>query len=103
MPVTQDQVGQSVKEILETLGSPTNEAQAQALQAFTDGEVEKVKMLSLGSPTDEYLKCLGYLVSAPKLTPGTLTLLTESARAAIAWKSDKELKALSNKLVSLLQ
>jgi hypothetical protein len=103
MSVTQEKVGQSVQEILDTLGSPTNEVQSQALQAFTDGEAEKVKMLALGDPTDEYLKCLGYLVSAPKLSPGTLTLLTESARAAIAWKSDKELKALSNKLVSLLQ
>jgi hypothetical protein len=69
------------------------------LQAFRDGHSILIKRLSIANLQDNYIKCLGYLISAPKLTPQTDTILAESARAAADHVRDVTLSNLSNAIL----
>jgi hypothetical protein len=96
--LTGDRVQATVEAILNVLGEPATEQQKQALEAFHSGDSATIKRLSLFNLTDNYLKCLGYLVSAPKLTPNTDTILAESARSAAEHAKDVILAKLSARL-----
>lgn len=93
--ITAGYVENAVNAILQTLGDPQTEQQREALQAFHDGDSTTIKRLSLLNLQDNFIKCLGYLVSAPKLTPQTDTILAESCRAAADHVRDLTLVALS--------
>jgi hypothetical protein len=80
--ITAEYVQNAVDCILTTLGEPQTDRQQEALRAFHAGDSGLIKRLSVQSLADNYIKCLGYLVSAPKLTPQTDTILAESCRAA---------------------
>lgn len=98
-----ERVDAAVQEILTVLGQPTTEAQSHALTAFHNGDSALIKRLSVGNLSDNYLKCLGYLVSAPKLTPNTDTILAEAARSAAAWTQDRALSHLSDAIARALR
>ena len=80
--LTEEAVGKAVSAILIKLGDPWSEAQTDALKAFQEGDYQRVKRLASTNLEDSYIKSLGYLGSAYKLTPNTDTILAESARAA---------------------
>lgn len=100
--LTAEKVSGAVCAILEVLGKPNTSVQQQALEAFHIGDAPTIKRLSLLHLTDNYLKCLGYLVSAPKLTPNTDTILSESARSAAEHLKDKALSKLGTDLEKAL-
>lgn len=97
-----DKVDAAVQVILDTLGEPASEIQTEGLRAFHAGDAALIKRLSVGNLSDNYLKCLGYLVSAPKLTPNTDTILAESARSAAEYVKDKTLTYLSEAVMNTL-
>jgi hypothetical protein len=90
-----EKVQKAVDAILETLGSPQTEAQKMALEAYHRNDQAAVKRLSSLNLSDPFIKALGYLGSAVKLTPNTDTILSESARAAADWVREKTLQDLS--------
>ena len=92
--LTADRVSQAVQAILDTLGEPNSNLHSQALKAFQNGDSATIKRLSVVNLSDNYLKCLGYLVSASKLTPNTDTILAESARSASEFVKDQTLAKL---------
>jgi len=89
--LTADRVNQAVKAILKALGNPSTDLHVRALEAFENGDSATIKRLSSTNLSDNYLKCLGYLVSASKLTPNTDTILAESARSAAEFVKDEAL------------
>ncbi|MBD3887053.1 hypothetical protein IFO70_36165 [Phormidium tenue FACHB-886] len=93
--ITAEYVNNAVSAILNVLGEPQTDQQREALQAFHAGDSTTIKRLSLLNLQDNFIKCLGYLVSAPKLTPQTDTILAESCRAAADQVRDITLLALS--------
>lgn len=88
----------AVDAILAALGEPETAQQTEALTAFNDGDGARVKMLAAFHLTDNYIKSLNYLISAPKLTPNTSTILAESARSAADHVKDKTLTQLGEAL-----
>jgi hypothetical protein len=90
-----EKVQSAVDAILSTLGSPQTEAQKMALEAYSRNDQATVKRLSSMNLSDPFIKALGYLGSAIKLTPNTDTILSESARAAADWVREKTLNELS--------
>jgi hypothetical protein len=96
--LTKERVDAAMSVILRTLGEPVTPAQIDALKAFNAQDGALIKRLSVSNLSDNYLKCLGYLVSAPKLTPNTDTILAESARSAAEHVKDKALQVLSEAL-----
>ena len=96
--ITIERVQAAVEAILNVLGEPATQQQKQAIEAFHSGDSATIKRLSLLNLTDNYLKCLGYLVSAPKLTPNTDTILAESARSAAEHAKDVVLATLGTEL-----
>jgi hypothetical protein len=90
-----EKVQKAVDSILEVLGSPQTEAQKMALEAYQRNDQAAVKRLSSLNLSDPFIKALGYLGSAIKLTPNTDTILSESARAAADWVREKTLHELS--------
>lgn len=99
--ITADYVSNAVSAILKSLGEPKTDQQREALQAFHDADSTTIKRLSLLNLQDNFIKCLGYLVSAPKLTPQTDTILAESCRAAADHVRDVTLVALSDAIGSV--
>jgi hypothetical protein len=99
--ITADYVSNAVNAILRALGEPQTEQQREALQAFHGGDSTTIKRLSLLNLHDNFIKCLGYLVSAPKLTPQTDTILAESCRAAADHVRDLTLLTLSDAIGSV--
>ncbi|MEP0914545.1 hypothetical protein NDI45_26950 [Leptolyngbya sp. GB1-A1] len=97
--ITAAYVQNAVDVILKTLGEPQTAQQKQALKSFRDGDSTLIKRLSIANLQDNYIKCLGYLISAPKLTPQTDTILAESARAAADHVRDLTLTSLSNAIL----
>lgn len=95
---TEAKVGKAVEEILQVLGEPITPAQQEALTAFEQNSYGRVKQLSVAHLSDNFLKSLGYLGSAYKLTPNTDTILAESARAAAAYAQEKILSQLGSKI-----
>ena len=96
--LTSDRVNQAVEAILATLGQPQTQSHAMALEAFQIGDSATIKRLSVVNLSDNYLKCLGYLVSAGKLTQNTDTILAESARSASEFVKDQTLKRLGDQI-----
>lgn len=97
--ITIERVQAAVEAILNVLGEPATQQQKQAIEAFHSGDSATIKRFSLLlNLTDNYLKCLGYLVSAPKLTPNTDTILAESARSAAEHAKDVVLATLGTEL-----
>lgn len=101
--LTKESVAIAVNAILETLGEPTNGTQAEALKAFHAGDYARVKRLGTANLSDNFIKSLGYLGSAYKLTPNTDTILSESARSAAAYVQDKTLAHLGSTIASALE
>lgn len=102
--LTQEQVNRAVKAILNVLGIPEDEniAQAEALSAFAKGDYQTVRRLAATNLADNYIKSLGYLGSAFKLTPNTDTILAESARAAAEYNKERTLKKLGAEIATAL-
>jgi hypothetical protein len=96
--ITAEYVQNAVNAILKTLGEPQTDRQREALQAFHEGDSATIKRLSVLNLQDNYIKCLGYLVSAPKLTPQTDTILAESCRSAADHVRDVVLTTLGTEL-----
>lgn len=96
--ITADYVNNAVIAILRILGEPRTNAQKEALEAFQESDANTIKRLSVLNLQDNYIKCLGYLVSAPKLTPQTDTILAESCRAAADHVRDVVLTTLGTEL-----
>jgi hypothetical protein len=92
----------AVEAILSKLGEPQTESQKKALEAFHRSDHATVKRLSSLNLSDPFIKSLGYLGSAAKLTPNTDTILSESARAAADWAREKTLSELSSALENAL-
>lgn len=82
LEVTAEKAQQSVDVILNLLGDPTIALHREALEAFHAGDSERIKFLSMTNPEDHFCRALNYLVSVPKLTPNTFTILAEALRAA---------------------
>ncbi|PHJ64994.1 hypothetical protein VF04_04210 [Nostoc linckia z7] len=100
--LTLEKVTAAIALILEELGEPQNEAQRQGLSAYKSGNQTFVKRLSLVNPTDYFLKSLGYLGGALKLTPNTDTILAESLRAAVDHRREAKLQELGFKIGEIL-
>ncbi|MEO1353911.1 MAG: hypothetical protein AAFW84_35025 [Cyanobacteria bacterium J06635_15] len=64
-------VQETIDAILNTLGKPATPAQTEALSAFNSGDDKSVRILAASHLNDNFIKALGYLVSAPKLLPTT--------------------------------
>lgn len=100
---TKEGVAIAVDAILEALGNPTNGTQAEALKAFQEADYARVKRLGTANLGDNFIKALGYLGSAYKLTPNTDTILSESARSAAAHVQDKTLAVLGSAIAAALE
>ena len=101
--LTTESVDKAVQAILGALGEPTNSSQAEALKAFQDGNYQQVKRLASTNLGDCYIKALGYLGSAYKLTPNTDTILAESARAAAEFAKERTLTNLGTAIHDALE
>jgi hypothetical protein len=95
---TKERVQIAIDAILEALGQPETDLHREALRAFQDGDSLRVKRLASTNLADNFCKCLGYLVSASKLTPNTDTILAESARAASEFVKDRTMQNLGIKI-----
>lgn len=100
--LTLDRVNQAVNAILDVLGIPENDLHAEALAAFRSGDHQTVKRLASTNLSDYYVKSLGYLGGALKLTPNTDTILAESARAAADFTREKVLHQLGREIAQAL-
>lgn len=100
--LTIDQVKKAVNSILEVLETPRTDAQMKALSAFRKGDYQVVKRLASTNLSDNYIKSLGYLGGALKLTPNTDTILAESARAAAEHVKETTLRQLSEDIAFAL-
>lgn len=100
--LTLERVNQAVTAILEVLGTPETDLHTKALTAFQSGDHQTVKRLASTNLSDYYVKSLGYLGGALKLTPNTDTILAESARAAADFAKEKALKQLGNAIAQAL-
>jgi F0F1-type ATP synthase epsilon subunit len=100
--LTLERVNQAVAAILEVLGTPETDLHTKALTAFQSGDHQTVKRLASTNLSDYYVKSLGYLGGALKLTPNTDTILAESARAAADFAKEKALKQLGDAIAQAL-
>ncbi|MBW4689676.1 MAG: hypothetical protein KME40_32430 [Komarekiella atlantica HA4396-MV6] len=100
--LTLERVNQAVSAILEVLGTPETELHIKALAAFKSGDHQTVKRLASTNLSDYYVKSLGYLGGALKLTPNTDTILAESARSAADFVKDRALKQLGEAISTAL-
>ena len=100
--LTTEAVEKAVEAILATLGEPTNSIQSSALEAFRSGDHAMVKRLASTNLSDNFVKALGYLGSAYKLTPNTDTILAESARSAAEHCKERTLLNLSKAISEAL-
>jgi hypothetical protein len=98
-----DRVAVAVDAILEALGKPQSAIHVMALSAFKQGRADFIKRLAVGNPSDNFIGALGYLVSAPKLTPNTDTILREAAKTAAAHVADRTLAELGSAIYEALQ
>jgi hypothetical protein len=99
---TLERVTQAVDAILDVLGTPENDLHENALAAFRASNHQDVKRLASTNLSDYYVKSLGYLGGALKLTPNTDTILAESARAAADFKREKTLQQLGAAIAAAL-
>ncbi|MCF2146473.1 hypothetical protein IQ276_008415 [Desmonostoc muscorum LEGE 12446] len=100
--LTLERVNEAVVAILNVLGNPENDLHLHALSAFRNGDYQTVKRLASTNLSDSYVKSLGYLGGALKLTPNTDTILAESARAAADFVKERTLKQLGDALAQAL-
>ncbi|BAT56561.1 hypothetical protein NOS3756_55730 (plasmid) [Nostoc sp. NIES-3756] len=100
--ITLEKVNQAVNAILEVLGTPETELHQKALTAFQSGDHQTVKRLASTNLSDYYVKSLGYLGGALKLTVNTDTILAESARSAADFTKEKALKQLGDAISAAL-
>lgn len=101
--LTLEKVQQAVDAILNTLGNPESNLHAEAYDAFRQGDYQTVKRLASTNLSDYYVKSLGYLGGALKLTPNTDTILAESARAAADFAREKTLQQLGAAIAQALK
>lgn len=100
--LTLEKVQQAVDAILNTLGTPESDLHILADEAFRKGDHQTVKRLASTNLSDYYVKSLGYLGGALKLTPNTDTILAESARAAADFTRERALKQLGEAIAQAL-
>lgn len=100
--LTLEKVQQAVDAILNTLGNPENNLHTEAYDAFGRGDYQTVKRLASTNLSDYYVKSLGYLGGALKLTPNTDTILAESARAAAEFDKERTLRELGEAIAQAL-
>lgn len=103
MEITKDKVEKAISLILDELGEPESDRQDEALRLFMDEEYEQVKWRSLANPTDYFIKCLGYLPGAMKLTPNTPTILAEALRAAMYFDMERRSRQLGQEIMDLFE
>ena len=101
-PPNADSVERAIALILETLGEATTPVQESALDAFHREDYGRIKRMSLSMPNEYFLKALGYLGSARKLTPNTDTILVESLRAAADYRREEIAAELGMKIGEVL-
>lgn len=100
--LTLEQVEEAVNAILSTLGHPETDAQEKAQMAFNNKDYQTVKRLASTNLSDNYIKSLGYLGGAFKLTPNTDTILAEAARSACEHVKERTLHSLSECIAKAL-
>lgn len=100
--LTLEKVQQAVDAILNTLGTPESNLHTEAYEAFSSSDYQTVKRLASTNLSDYYVKSLGYLGGALKLTPNTDTILAESARAAADFAREKTLRHLGAAIAQAL-
>ncbi|MEH2363569.1 hypothetical protein [Nostoc sp.] len=102
--LTLEQVNKAIEAILNVLDvpEPGNDLHAKALSAFANGDYQTVKRLASTNLSDDYVKALGYLGGALKLTPNTDIILAESARAAADFARERTLRKLGVALAKAL-
>ncbi|BBD70019.1 hypothetical protein NIES4072_72480 [Nostoc commune NIES-4072] len=100
--LTLEKVKVAVDAILQVLGTPETELHSKALAAFNSGDHQTVKRLASTNLSDYYVKALGYLGGALKLTPNTDTILAESARAAADFSRERTLNHLGKAIATAL-
>ncbi|MHC5933815.1 hypothetical protein [Nostoc sp.] len=102
--LTLEQVNKAIEAILNVLDvpEPGNDLHAKALSAFANCDYQTVKRLASTNLSDDYLRALGYLGGALKLTPNTDTILAESARAAADFARERTLRKLGDALAKAL-
>ncbi|MBL1201981.1 MAG: hypothetical protein FWK04_23695 [Nostoc sp. GBBB01] len=100
--LTLERVNEAVVAILNVLGIPENDLHRDALSAFDNGDYQTVKRLAATNLSDHYLRSLGYLGGALKLTPNTDTILAESARAAADFVKERTLRQLGDAIATAL-
>lgn len=101
-PPNTDSVERAIALILEELGEATTPVQERALEAFKSEDYANIKRMSLSMPGEHFLKALGYLGSARKLTPNTDTILVESLRAAADYRREQIAAELGLKISEVL-
>ena len=101
-PPNADSVEKAIALILEELGEPTSPVQERALEVFGNEDYAQIKRMSLSMPNEHFLKALGYLGSARKLTPNTDTILVESLRAAADYRRERIAAELGLKISEVL-
>jgi hypothetical protein len=102
LELTAERVGEAVQAVLDELGQPQTELHRAALAAFEQGNSALVKRLAVINLSDSYCRALKYLVSAPKLTPNTDTILSEAARSAADFVREQAVARLSDKFSKAL-
>lgn len=100
--LTLEKVNQAVNAIIQVLGDPETDLHSKALAAFQSGDYQTVKRLASTNLSDFYLKALGYLGGALKLTPNTDTILAESARSAADFAKERALRQLGEAIAKAL-
>ncbi|MEM9906907.1 MAG: hypothetical protein AAF921_17955 [Cyanobacteria bacterium P01_D01_bin.44] len=96
-------IQEAIDAILETLGQPATPSQTEALLAFNSRDDKSVRVLAASHLDDNFIKALGYLISAPKLLPTTPVILSEAARSAADHVRDRTLATLSDILEKSLR
>ena len=80
--------------VIDTLGTPTNTVQDEALQAFREADYDKVRQFAAMHLGDSYLRSLTYLCSVPKAPPTLAVIAAEACRAAADWQKEKTMQTL---------
>lgn len=99
---TQEQTEKAIAAIINVLGKPATDAQEQALEAFQRKDYLVVKRLASTNLDDYFIKSLGYMGGALKLTPNTDTILAEAARSAADHAKVRTTAQLSKALLEAL-
>ena len=100
--LTLEKLQPAITAILDVLGEPSTETQAQALAAFRAGDADTARRLAATHLGDNYVKSLGYLASAAKVTPTVAVVIAEAARSAAEAAKDRALLELGEAIAKAM-